>query len=199
MQTVVDWHNFMRAPGAPTAKEIESHRNTSVLKIDYYHSKYASLREGIHLHAYHVDSPSMFDEFLSAHPIEYAFVCIDQLTDGDSSRQDAVYQALSEAKIPFIDSGVSLTLDNCSVSGAVTTSAYCNGSMAWKNAIPNARVEGNAPGYHNIQLPEVNALAAALAVMEWRRRTGQYANESSSFLHKFRLERPRFLEVQPDK
>ena len=81
------------------------------------------------------------------------------------------------------------------LSGAVTTSAYDPGSEAWKDAIPNARVEGNIPGYRNVQLPEVNALAAALAVMEWRRRTEQYVSESASFLHKFRLETPRIVSA----
>ena len=140
-----------------------------------------------------MDSRSTFGEFLSAHPIDYAFVCIDQLADGDSPRQDVVYCTLSEAGVPFIDSGVSITVDDGSVRGSVTTSAYAAGSMAWKDAIPNARVEGDGPGYRNVQLPEVNALAASLAVMEWRRRTAQYVSESSSFLHKFRLEEPRIV------
>ncbi len=191
----VDWHNFMRAPGAPTAEEIKSRHKGRLRKVDYYHSKYASLRKGIHPHAVRVDSPSMFAEFLSAHPVDYAFVCIDQLTAGDSPRQDVVYSALSEAGVPFIDSGVSITLDNCAVRGVVTTSAYAAGSLAWKDAIPNARVEGNVPGYRNVQLPEVNALAAALAVMEWRRRTEQYVSASASFLHKFRLETPRIVKA----
>ena len=190
----VDWHTFFRAPGAPTAEEIESRRQESLRKVDYYYSKYAALREGIHLHAAQVDSLSMFHEFLSAHPIDFAFVCIDQLADGDSPRQDVVYHALSEAGIPFIDSGVSIALEDDAVRGAVTTSAYDAGSLDWEGAIPNARVEGgNAPGYRNVQLPEVNALAAALAVMEWRRRTEQYVSESSSFLHKFLLEAPRIV------
>ncbi len=189
----VEWHNFMRAPGAPTAEEIESCHKGRPRKVDYYHSKYASLREGIHPHAIRVDSKSAFGAFLSAHPIDYAFVCIDQLTDGDSPRQDVVYCALSEAAVPFIDSGVSITVEDCAVRGAVTTSAYDAGSVAWKDAIPNARVEGNVPGYRNVQLPEVNALAASLAVMEWRRRTEQYVSESGSFLHKFRLETPRIV------
>ena len=170
----VEWHNFMRAPGAPTAEEIESRLKERASKVEYYYSKYAALRDGIYPHPVRVDSPSTFAKFLSSHPINYAFVCIDQLTDGDSSRQDAVYCALSEADVPFIDSGVSITLENCSVMGAVTTSAYEAGSGAWKQTIPNARVKGNVPGYRNVQLPEVNALAAALAVMEWRRRTEQY-------------------------
>ena len=189
----VDWHNFMRAPGAPTAEEIESLHNGRLRKVDYYHSKYASLRKGIHPHAVRVDSPSMFAEFLSAHPVDYAFVCIDQLTAGDSPRQDVVYCALSAAEVPFIDSGVSITLEDHAVRGVVTTSAYAAGSLAWKDAIPNARVEGNVPGYRNVQLPEVNALAASLAVMEWRRRTEQYVSGLASFLHKFRLEKPRIV------
>ena len=194
----VNWHNFMRAPGAPTAEEIESRHKGRLRKVDYYHSKYASLREGIHAHAVRVDSPSMFAEFLSAHPIDYAFVCIDQRKDCDSPRQDVVYAALSEVGVPFIDSGVSITLENDSVSGSVTTSAYAAGSLVWKDAIPNARVEGNAPGYRNVQLPEVNALAASLAVMEWRRRTGQYVSKSAASLHRFRLERPRITRERPD-
>ena len=133
---------------------------------------------------------STFREFLSVHPIDYAFVCIDQLPESDSPRQDAVYCALNEAAVPFIDSGVSLSVEDSVVRGAVTTSAYDAGSVRWKEAIPNAKVEGNVPGYRNVQLPEVNALAASLAVMEWRRRTEQYVSESDSFLHKFRIEKP---------
>ncbi len=186
----VDWHNFMRAPGAPTAEEIESKHEENLLKVDYYLAKYESLRDGIHPHTVRVDDLATFRDFLSNLAIDYAFVCIDQLAEGDSPRQDVVYSALNAAAVPFIDSGVSLSVERSVVRGAVTTGAYDAGSVAWKDAIPNARVEGNVPGYHNVQLPEVNALAAALAVMEWRRRTGQYVSESDSFLHKFRLERP---------
>ena len=192
----VDWHTFKRAPGAPTAEEIELVRAGSLLKVDYYHSKYAAFRDGIHPHPIRVDSPSMFAEFLSDHPVDYAFVCIDQLTDGDSPRQDSVYRAVTEAGVPFIDSGVSITLEDCAVRGAVTTSSHDAGSDAWKDAIPNARLDGGAPSYRNVQLPEVNAAAATFAVMEWRRRTGQYFSESPSFYQKFRLEKGRIYYAQ---
>ena len=191
----VEWHTFMRAPGAPTTDEIESLRRNPLTKVAYYHSKYASLREGIFAHAVRIDSSSMFAQFLSTHPVDFAFVCIDQQKDSDSPRQDVVYAALSEMKVPFIDSGVSITLEDRTVRGAVTTSFYAAGSEAWKEAIPNARVEGNVPGYRNVQLPEVNTLAASLAVMEWRRRTEQYVSESASFLHRFRLETPRIVRA----
>ena len=191
----VEWHTFMRAPGAPTTGEIESLSQNPLTKVAYNHSKYTSLREGIYPHAVRIDNSSVLAEFLSIHPVDFAFVCIDQKKDSDSPRQDVVYEALSEAAIPFIDSGVSITLEDDTVSGAVTTSFYAKGSEAWRTAIPNARVEGNVPGYRNVQLPEVNAVAASLAVMEWRRRTEQYVSESGSFLHKFRLETPRIVRV----
>ena len=188
---LVDWHTLMRAPSAPTAEEIESVRVGSLLKVDYYRSKYESLREGIYPHAFRVEDTSTFAAFASAHPIDYAFVCIDQLKGADSPRQDVVYHALTEAGIQFIDSGVSLSVEGRAVRGAVTTSAYDAGAQEWRVAIPNARAEGIESGYRNVQLPEVNALAASLAVMEWRRRTEQYVSDSDAFLHKFRLEKPR--------
>ena len=191
----VEWHTFMRAPGAPSTDEIESLRGNDLTKVAYYRSRYDSLREGIYAHAVRIDSSSVFAKFLSSHPVDFVFVCIDQKKDSDSPRQDVVYAALSEAKIPFIDSGVSITLEDHTVRGAVTTSFYAEGSEAWREAIPNARVDGNAPGYRNVQIPEVNALAASLAVMEWRRRTEQYVSESASFLHRFRLETPRIVRA----
>jgi len=189
----IDWHNFMRAPGAPTAEEIESKRKASMLKVDYYHAKYGSLREGIHVHTVRVDDLATFRELLLDLAIDFAFVCIDQLANSDSPRQDVVYCALNAAAVPFIDSGVSLSVEDAAVRGAVTTSAYDAGSVLWKEAIPAARVEGHVPGYRNVQLPEVNALAASLAVIEWRRRTKQYVSESTSFLYKYRLEKPHVI------
>ncbi len=189
----IEPHTLMRAPGGPTTEEIEQVLAGSLSKVDYYHTKYKPLRKGIHPHPIRVENSAMFAEFLSEHPIDYAFVCIDQLTDGDTSRQDFVYHALSDAGIPFIDSGVSITLENCTVTGTITTSFYEAGSHVWQNAIPNAKIAGDVPGYRNIQLPEVNAAAATFALMEWRRRTNQYAPESPSFLHKFRIEKAKIL------
>ncbi len=190
----VEWHNLFRAPGAPSAEEIEAVRRGDLLKVDYYSSKYGSFRDGIRPHSVRVESAAQWREFLLLHPIDFAFVCIDQSPNSDSPRQDVVYQALSDTQVPFVDSGVSISVVDGAVGGSVTTSAYEAGSEQW-TAIPNARVTGDQPGYRNVQLPEVNALAAALAVMEWRRRTGQYVSESKSFLHKFRIEVPKIKIV----
>lgn len=192
------WHTFMRAPGAPTDNEIKRVRRGRVDKVAYYHAKYGELRKGIHAHSFRVEDSAWLAGFLSEHSIDYVFVCIDQRTDSDSPRQDVVYEALTEAGVPFIDSGVSITIENDTICGSITTSTYSSGSLKWQNSIPNARVDGELPVYRNVQLPEVNALAAALALMEWRRRTGQYVSESTSFLHKFRIQRPNIVTPRAD-
>ena len=186
---IVESHTFKRAPAAPTAGEIEMVETGSLLKVDYYRSKYQAFREGVHVHPVRVDSEDMLVEFVAEHSIDFVFICIDQLTEGDSARQDVVYQAVSASGVPFIDSGVSITVEDCSVRGSVTTSYYAAGSDAWKDAIPNGRLHGDAPGYSNVQLPEVNAAGAVFAVMEWRRRTGQYVSEVPWFLQKFVLDK----------
>ena len=185
---VLNWHNFMRAPGSPTCDELNFQRKKQLKKVNYYLEKYKSLRNGIVPHSVRIDDEANFIELLKENSINFAFVCIDQHMASDLPRQDIVYSALSKSKVSFIDSGVSITLENDQVRGAVTTSIYESGSQNWKLGIPNARINENYLGYRNIQLPEVNALAASLAVMEWRRHTHQYVPESQSFLHKFRLE-----------
>lgn len=193
---IIQWHNLLRTPGAPIDAEFEGVKLGSLLKVEYLRSKYADLRKGIHPHQ--VDSLPSFRQFLAEHPIDYAFVSIGQAEDG-SGRQDGVYTALSEKGIPFIDSGISTTLVESAVAIAVSTGFYGKGSLAWRKTIPSPQLGGvQQPGYRNVQLPEMNALAAALAVMEWRRRTGQYVSDADTFFHKLRTETPHIISaVEP--
>ena len=188
----MNWHNYMRAAGSPTAKEIKLQHREPPLKVDYYRPKYSPLRKGLELHAIHIESGGTFSDYVAEHPIDFAFVCVDQLRDSDSPRQDVIYRSLSESSIPFIDSGVSIVVEDTVIRGSITTGFYVAGSTEW-DRIPNAKVHGDIPGYYNVQLPEINAMAASLAVMEWRRRTGQYLSESTSSVHKFRFEVPKIV------
>ena len=187
------WHNYMRAPGSPTEEEIELQHVEPPLKVDYYRPKYSPLREGLELDATRVESGDTFRSYLEDHLPHFAFVCVDQLRDSDSPRQDVIYRTLSQAAIPFIDSGVSISVEDDIIRGSITTSYHEAGSTEWERTIPNARLQGDLPGYRNVQLPEINAMAASLAVMEWRRRTGQYVSEFTSSLHKFKFEVPKIV------
>ena len=189
------WHNFMRSPGAPTADEIEKQRKKAISKNTYYLRKYESLRRGIFNHAIRVESASDLSTLISSNPVDFAFVCIDQRTESESPRQDFVYSALSQSDIPFVDSGISIGIEESAIRGVITTSYHPPGSHEWQFLIPNAKVVGDRPGYRNVQLPDINSLAASLAVTEWRRRTGQYVTDSTPRLHKFRLECPRIVHV----
>lgn len=139
----VDWHTLMQAPGVPTAKEIEQVRAGSLLKVDYYRSNYPAFRDGIHAHPVRVEDSDSFAKFVAEHAIDFVFICIDQLTEGDSARQDVVYKAVSSDGVPFIDSGVSIAIEDCSVRGAVTTTAYEAGSAYTKNKVVYGTKDGS--------------------------------------------------------
>ena len=189
----LEWHNFLRAPGSPDGRQIAGQHDSALLKVTYYKEKYAGLRSGIHDHPFEAATTAGLSDLVSANPVDFAFVCIDQNPELESPRQDWVYEALSNASIPFIDSGISLSIDDDYISGVITTSAYAAGSNDWRDVIPNAKVTGDRIGYRNVQLPEINAAAASLAVMEWRRRTSQYKPEPPSLIQKLRVEVPRIV------
>ena len=54
-----------------------------------------------------------------------------------------IYSTLAERGIPFIDSGVNITVEEDGIKGAITTSFYEAGSMEWREAIPTSRVHGD--------------------------------------------------------
>ena len=122
----------------------------------------------------------------------YSFVLISSLRATPHVKTSFIKPSPA-AGVPFIDSGVSIAIEDSSVRGAVTTTTYEAGSDLWQSAVPNARLHGDALGYRNVQLPEVNAAAALFAVMEWRRRTGQYVSETPSFYQKFLLEKGQII------
>ena len=193
----IEGHNLMRAPGAPTAEEREAIGSGELFKVEYYRSKYETMRPVIHPHAVRVDSEASFMELAAKYSIDFVFICIDQATEGGSPRQDMVYRAVAASGVPFIDSGVSITVKQAQVTGSITANYFDGGSDQWAIVVPSPQLQGDVPGYYNVQLPEVNATAAALAVMEWRRRTGQYAmEESAPNTRKLRLETGRVLSSQ---
>ena len=80
--------------------------------------------------------------------------------------------------IPFIDVGMSVRIieDQLGASLQVYSSPR-SPKGTWRDAIPNSHL-GDADRrddpYGNSQIAELNAMNAALAVMEWRKVTGQF-------------------------
>ena len=101
----------------------------------------------------------------------FAFLCMDA---GEPKR--LTVERLEQIGVPFIDVGMGLTLtDNDSLSGllrVVTSTPQQRDHVRSKQ-----RIDFNAGGdniYNNIQVADLNALNAALAVIKWKKVRGIY-------------------------
>ena len=180
--------NTLRCPGGTTEDELKDLQEGRTTKTAYLSRMYG---EGtVKLTELTEMASRTTASKLKEKQVEFAFICIEQKTHGDRPRQDEVYEGLQEVGIPFVDSGISLGIQEGKLVGSVTTSYTPEGGNAWRSSVPNARLKGGGNVYRNTQLAEVNALAAAMAIGEWRRRTGQYGDERSKeeTMAKFRLE-----------
>ena len=189
----LEWHNLLRAPGAPTEEEKQAIGEARVRKTEYLEKKYQELRTGIVVYAEKATRQTV--EKLQQNGVSFVFVSIDQGSGERRGRQEEVYEALEETGIQFVDTGVSIRVEGDKIAGSVQTFTQKERTGRWKTAVPNAQAVGQEILYRNTQLPEVNALAACLAVMEWRRQTGQYAGEETTEkISRFKIDEERIVK-----
>lgn len=156
-------HNAFRAPGAPTLDELRDRAT----KVDYFRSLYSRMRRGIVAHGVAVqeDNAHLLDG------ITFAFVCVDR---GDAKR--IIIKKLEDLNVPFVDVGMGVELSDArSLAGIlrVTTSTPNRRDHAGTR-IPFSDARGDDVYSSNIQLADLNALNAAMAVIKWKKTLGFY-------------------------
>jgi hypothetical protein len=162
-----DQHNAFRAPGAPSKADLAARR----LKVAHFAGIYSNMHRGIVPHAAALDRKSLH---LLQH-LDFVFLCID-----DSAAKRTIIARLERLCLAFVDVGIGLELTGEGLVGAarVTTSTSAmRNHVRDKERIPFAG--GGEPDAYgsNIQVAELNALNAALAVIRWKRLKGFYADE----------------------
>jgi tRNA A37 threonylcarbamoyladenosine dehydratase len=157
-------HNAFRAPGAPSVAELKERR----YKVDYFTSIYSRMRRGIVPHQFHIDATNV--SLLEG--MEFVFLCMDA-----GKAKLAVVEKLEELGIPFIDVGMGITVDeNDSLHGIlrVTTSTKEKRNHVRDNQRIDFTGDGENVYSQNIQIADLNALNAALAVLKWKKMRGFY-------------------------
>jgi hypothetical protein len=157
-------HNAFRSPGAASIDELRR----APKKVQYYCEIYGRMHKGIIAH----------DLFLNASNVEYlrglsfVFLCLDK---NEVKRPIVDYLELSG--IPFIDVGMDvIALDDMQVligDVRVTTSTPEKRDHL-KQRVSFADGAGGGEYERNIQIAELNALNAALAVVKWKKLMGFY-------------------------
>jgi hypothetical protein len=154
-------HNAFRAPGAPSLEQLRE----APMKVEYYKAIYARMHRGIVAHALHIGAANL--HLLEG--VTFAFVCID---GGETKR--LVFEWLEARNIPFVDVGMGLELVDGSLGGILRVTAS---TAAKRDHVP-ARVSfggGEEDLYaSNIQVADLNALSATLAVIKWKKIRGFY-------------------------
>lgn len=155
-------HNAFRAPGAPALEELRK----GTKKVDYLKGIYSRMHRNIVPHRVSLGPENL--DLLDG--ITFAFLSLDP---GDSKR--AVIGKLEAIGASFIDVGMGLELDGGSLGGIlrVTTSTPQKRDHIAQR-ISLAPVDENDIYRSNIQVADLNALNAVLAVGKWKKLRGFY-------------------------
>jgi hypothetical protein len=163
---VFDQHNAFRAPGAASGDELDER----LMKVDYYNRVYSKMRRGIVPHAEYVTA----ENAQRLQGSQFVFVCIE----GPSKRP--VIECLEALGIPFVDVGMGLYEAGGSLGGIlrITTSTPTKREhVREKNRITFVSADDVNEYDKNIQIADLNALNAALAVIKWKKFFGFYLDQ----------------------
>ena len=158
-------HNAFRAPGAPSLEQLR-HRPR---KVTYFAEIYSRKHRGIVPHDYPMDEKSVED----LRDMTFVFLCMD-----NGPTKGLIVAKLEEFRIPFVDVGMGLYQSGTSLGGIlrVTTSVEGRRESARQN-IPVQKDDAPNEYDKNIQIAELNALNAALAVLKWKKLFGFYLDQ----------------------
>jgi hypothetical protein len=155
-------HNAFRAPGAASADNLAR----KLHKVDYFADVYSRMRSGIIPHPAGL-TPENARELAT---MQFVFLAVDP---GPHKR--VAIDALTQAGVPFVDCGMGLYVVDGSIAGQLRLSTVTPG----KHDHIDRHIKPNQAGVqneyaNNIQVADLNALNAALAVIRWKKYFGFY-------------------------
>lgn len=157
-------HNAFRAPGAAALETLQDPPN----KAEYFAAEYSRMHTGITAHAQSLRADNL-------HLIEDATFVF--LAAADAQERPQIMAWLHERGIPSMDVGLGLSQAEAGLTGLLKTTAYLPGNgmvPPAQPAAPPAEDDYNS----NIQVADLNALNALMAVIAWKRYLGYYASHT---------------------
>lgn len=158
-------HNSFRAPGAPEVEIL----NGQILKIDYLENIYSRMHQGIIKHPTKVNSDNI--EELKGY--DFVFLSIDSI-----SVRKHILDYLKVNEIAFIDVGIGINQQEDQLSVMARISLNKGNDPSEANGNFNNEIDELYKS--NIQIAEINALNACLAVIKWKQFCGFYTNSQSN-------------------
>lgn len=170
-------HNAFRAPGAASLEDL----NAKPTKVDYLKGIYSRMHRNIVAYNTRIDVANV--DLLQG--LDFVFLCLDK---GEAKRQ--IVEALEVFDIPFIDVGMGIEFRKEGLGGIlrVTTSTTQNRERARMTRIPFSDGDDHNEYAHNIQVADLNALNATLAVIKWKKFVGFYEDLEGEYFCTYTLD-----------
>jgi hypothetical protein len=154
-------HNAFRSPGAPSINELKLQPS----KVAYFRDIYSKMRNGIVVHETYV-GPENVDELRD---MNFVFLCLE------GPAKKLVVEKLEAFGISSVDVGMGVYLAEGSLGGILRVTAS---TPAQRDHVGN-RISFSDDADRNeyavnIQIADLNALNAALAVIRWKKLFGFY-------------------------
>lgn len=159
-------HNAFRSPGRLDDNDLGKQ------KAEVYQGRYENFREGLSLSKIHVDRFSAAD----LQGVTFAFVCVDK-----GSARAEIFEVLISLGIPFIDCGLGLNRKQGPLAGTLRSTYYPVEKAAELRAKQLAEEVDDPDDIYrkSVQISELNALNACLAVIRYKQVRGFYVDEAA--------------------
>jgi hypothetical protein len=174
-------HNAFRCPGAPSLADLKSKPK----KVAYLAGLYANMRKGVIAHDCFVDETNIG----ILRDLDFVFICIDK---GKGKR--VIVEKLEEWGKSFIDVGMGVQLADGGLLGTVTaTTSVPQKRDHFRERVAFTNGEAENEYSRNTQIPDLNALNAALAVIKWKKLRGYYRDFSNEHFCSYVIEGDRLV------
>jgi predicted ThiF/HesA family dinucleotide-utilizing enzyme len=159
-------HNAFRFPGAMSLDELTA----APKKVKYLQAVYAGMRRGIVAHPEMITADNV--EVLKS--FDHVFVCVDK-----GSVRQLIVDALRGTRTQIFDVGMGLHLNEetqqvFGICRVTTVNAERNNDA--ERFIPMVDADEEGIYRSNVQIADLNALNASLAVVLWKKAVGFYAD-----------------------
>jgi molybdopterin/thiamine biosynthesis adenylyltransferase len=157
-------HNAFRAPGAPSAEELSE----PIAKAAYFAGIYSKMRRGIVPHAEYITDENV--QQLADY--DFVFVSVDR-----PAVRKLIAGFLHASQVPFIDVGMDVRLQeeqSCLYGQCRTTLSTPAKHDHYAQRVPLDEPTDDEVYSANIQIADLNALNATLAVIKWKKYCGFY-------------------------
>lgn len=167
-------HNAFRAPGAASGAELDE----NLSKVAFHARTYGKMRRGIIPHPVAMGP----DTLHLLEGLHFVFLCMEGVG------KKPIVDRLEQLGAPFVDVGMGITIHGESLRGQIrvtTSTANKRSHVHEKNRIAFATAEEVNEYDKNIQIVELNALNAALAVIKFKKLFGLYDDDNGEHFSVF--------------